>query len=174
MSSDDDLAHGKDHDHSPPIKVVLDRILKSEGIDADGFRMSLWSGFYTNPVFAQIERSFGLLRDANNILFCLAHYGPLTSKSIADVLGRPKNSISRSVEHLLYRDLIESQPVEADRRRILLTIQPLGLEMIEKTTAMFRARQADMLRSLTPVERVALDHILSKLMRHSDDWLQPL
>src|SRR5262245_20005045 len=84
--------------HSTAPMAVLGSILGSPWIDKDGFRLSLWSGFYTTPVFAEIERKFGLLRDANNILFCLAAHGPLTAKSISDVLGRPKNSISRGVD----------------------------------------------------------------------------
>lgn len=155
----------------PPTRQVLDRILASELVDLDGFRMSLWSGFYTNPVFAEIERSYGLLRDENNILFCLATCGALTAKSIVDVLGRPKNSISRAAERLLQRELIRREAVKSDRRRALLTIEPTGLAIVQETNALFHERQARMLRCLSPVERVALDAILGKLMVHAGDWL---
>ena len=150
---------------------MLDRILGSELVDLDGFRMSLWSGFYTNPVFAEIERSHGLLRDENNILFCLAACGALTAKSIVDVLGRPKNSISRAAERLLQRELIRREAVKSDRRRALLTIEPAGRAIVQETTTLFHERQARMLRRLSPVERVALDGILGKLMVHAEDWL---
>src|SRR5437588_13074554 len=114
------LPNGPDYGLS--VKSILDRILHSDRIDLDGFRLSLWAGFYTAPIFSQIERRFDLLRDENNILFCLANYGQLTAKSICDVLGRPKNSISRAIERLLQRDLIRREQVKADRRRNLLTI----------------------------------------------------
>lgn len=155
----------------PTSRSVLDAILASNWVDADGFRLSLWSGFYTTPVFLNIERRFGLLRDENNILFCLANYGPLTAKSISDVLGRPKNSISRAVERLLQRDLIRRKKVESDRRHTLLTIEQAGIAMIKKTTAMFRVREAEMLRSLSSVERTALDQILAKLMGDAEYWM---
>ena len=122
-------------------------------------------------MFADIQRNTGLLRDENNILFCLAHYGPLTAKSISQVLGRPKNSISRAVDRLLARKMVRSEPVEWDRRHLRLSIEPSGLQLITRTTAQFRARQEEMLRVLTPTERVALDHLLGKLMDDAEAWL---
>ena len=151
---------------------MLDRILASEGIDADGFRLSFWAGFYTAPVFARIEREHGLLRDENNLLFCLEHCGPLTAKSVSDVLGRPKNSISRAVEHLLQRGLIRRELVESDRRRALLTIQPEGRDLIVVTTGLFKVRQEEMLGCLSAIERVALDAILTKLMANAAPWFR--
>jgi len=158
-------------DLTPPPKRILEAILASPGVDLDGFRMSLWSGFYTNTVFAEIQRRTGLLRDENNILFCLAHYGPLTAKSITQVLGRPKNSISRAVDRLLERRFVRSAPVERDRRHVRLTIEPAGLQFVTRSTAQFRARQEEMLQVLSPTERVALDHLLGKLMEDADVWL---
>src|SRR5258707_7890740 len=128
---------------APPIRI-LEAILGSAGVDLDGFRMSLWSGFYTMPVFAQIQRRWGLLRDENNILFCLDHCGPLTARSISQVLGRPKNSISRAVERLLDRNLIVSEPVASDRRHSLLTLLPPGRKLVDQSTALFRERQEHM------------------------------
>ena len=152
---------------------MLEAILGSSWVDHDGFRLSLWSGFYTTPVFQKIERKYGLLRDENNILFCLATCGPLTAKSISDVLGRPKNSISRAVERLLRRQLIRRKKVEADRRHALLTIERDGVAMIKKTTALFRAREDEMLGSLSPTERLALDRILARLVDDAESWMAP-
>ncbi|HEX2525747.1 MAG TPA: MarR family transcriptional regulator [Geminicoccus sp.] len=159
--------------HVPTIRSILGGILRNDRVDADGFRISLWSGFYTTPMFNKIERTYGLLRDENNILFCLAFDGQLTAKSISDVLGRPKNSISRAVEQLLRKELIRREPVKSDRRWALLTIEPAGLAVIEKTSALFRQRENEMLKCLSPVERVALDHILAKLIQDAEHWLKP-
>ncbi len=160
-------------DHSPSPEAVLDRILTSDEIDLDGFRLSLWAGFYTTPAFVQIERVHGLLRDENNILFCLAHYGPMTAKSACDVLGRPKNSISRAVESLLRRELIGREQVKSDRRRALLTIRHAGLRLGRATMEMLKARQEDMPGCLSAIERVALAGILAKLMANAAAWLAP-
>jgi MarR family transcriptional regulator, temperature-dependent positive regulator of motility len=155
----------------PSPKRILDTMMRKPGLDLDGFRISLWSGLYTSSVFADIQRTTGLLRDEHNVLSCLAYYGPLTAKSISQALGRPKNSISRAVDGLLARKLVRSEPVEWDRRHLRLTIEPPGSHLIARTTAKCRARQEEMLRVLTPIERVALDHLLAKLMNDVGAWL---
>ena len=161
-------------DHNPPPHRVLEALVRSTGVDLDGFRISLWAAFYTTPVFGQIERRFGLLRDENNVLFCLAHAGQLTAKTICQVLGRPKNTISRAVDRLLQRRLIRRDPLAADRRHALLTLEPAGRHLIEQTTKLFAERQTDMLRALSPAERRALDRILTKLIADAEHWLAPL
>ncbi len=157
--------------HSAAPKDILDRILQSTTIDRDGLRISLWAGFYTGPVFAEIERKFGLLRDENNILFCLANYGQLTAKSICDFTGRPKNSISRAVERLLQKKLIRRRMDKVDRRKGLLNIEPEGRQLHDETQQLFLQREAFMLKNLTPTERMTLDRIMTKLMNDAEDWI---
>jgi DNA-binding MarR family transcriptional regulator len=152
---------------------ILFRLLELDDIDRDGFRMSLWSSFYTGPVFAEIERRFGLARDENNVLFSLAYCSPLTAKSISDFLGRPKNSISRAVDLLLKKNLIEAETDVTDRRRILLTIRPEGRALHEQTLEVSKAHERLMLKALDADERKALDAILAKLMRSAEDWIGP-
>jgi MarR family transcriptional regulator, temperature-dependent positive regulator of motility len=159
--------------HTATPKEILHKVLECPDIDRDGLRMSLWSVFYTGPVFAEIQQRFGLLRDENNVLFALATYGPLTAKSISEFLGRPKNSISRAVDRLLRRGLIRADVDPADRRRVPLTIEPAGRALHEQTLAISKARERAMLASLSPVERTALDAILQKLMVAADEWIEP-
>ncbi|RDE08885.1 MarR family winged helix-turn-helix transcriptional regulator [Pelagibacterium lacus] len=158
--------------HVATPKEILDKVLLYPNIDRDGLRLSLWSGFYTGPVFAQIEQRFGLYRDENNVLFALATYGQLTAKSICEFLGRPKNSISRAIDRLLKKGLIHTEVDPGDRRRVLLTIEPAGRDLHEQTLKIHKEREAHMLRSLTPVERTALDSILSKLIDDADSWIE--
>ncbi|MAN77073.1 MarR family transcriptional regulator [Pelagibacterium flavum] len=159
--------------HVATPKGILDKVLSNPDIDRDGLRLSLWSGFYTGPVFAEIEKRFGLYRDENNVLFALATYGQLTAKSISEFLGRPKNSISRAIDRLLKKGLVHTEVDPADRRRVLLTIEPAGRELHEQTLAIHKAREAYMLKNLSPVERTALDAILAKLIEDADDWIEP-
>lgn len=162
---------GESHVATP--KEILDKVLSNPEIDRDGLRLSLWSGFYTGPVFAEIEQRFGLYRDENNVLFALATYGQLTAKSICEFLGRPKNSISRAIDRLLKKGLVHTEVDPSDRRRVLLTIEPAGRALHEKTLRIHKKREAHMLKSLTQVERTALDAILSKLIADADSWIEP-
>lgn len=154
-------------------KDVLDVVMKSPLIDRFGFRMSLWAGLYAGPVFVEIEKRLGVTRDENNILFSLTIYGSTTAKVISDYLGRPKNSISRAVEKLLQRGLIASEVDPTDRRRIVLSVKPEGRATYLESSRIWRLRQDRLLAALSPVERVAFDAILDKLLA-VDDWDVPI
>ncbi|MFO1057764.1 MAG: winged helix DNA-binding protein [Dongiaceae bacterium] len=158
--------------HSASAREILDAML-AQGVDRDGYRIGLWANFYTVPVFAEIERRFGLLRDENNILFCLAHYGSLTARSICEVTARPKNSVSRAVEKLLRAGLIRRETDPEDRRKGVLTITPEGRDLLARTSVLFQEREALMLRRLTAADRRTLDRLLTKLMAGIPEWGGP-
>lgn len=153
---------------------VLEAVLTNQEIDRDGFRLSLWAGYYTSPVFAEIERRFGLYRDENNVLFALSIYGQLTASSISVFLGRPKNSISRAVDRLIRKELIRTDTDPTDRRRVLLTVEPAGVALHKCTLAIHKEREALMLDNLTEEERAILDVLLAKMMQNAETWMQPL
>ena len=153
---------------------VLATVLQDPEIDHDGFRLSLWAGHYTTPVFAEIERRFGLFRDENNVLFALSVYGQLTASSISAFLGRPKNSISRAVDRLIRKGLIRTESDPSDRRRVLLTVEPAGVELHRQTLLIHKEREAFMLAQLTAEERAILDVLLGKMMQNADSWIQSL
>jgi DNA-binding MarR family transcriptional regulator len=159
-------------DHSASAHEILD-VMLSKGVDRDGYRIGLWANFYTVPVFAEIERRFGLLRDENNILFCLTHYGSLTARSICEVTARPKNSVSRAVERLLRGGLIRRQTDPEDRRKGVLTITAKGQELLAQTSVLFQERESLMLRRLSAADRRTLDRLLAKLMAGIPEWGGP-
>lgn len=158
--------------HSASARDILD-VMLAGNVDRDGYRIGLWANFYTVPVFAEIERRFGLLRDENNILFCLTHYGSLTARSICEVTARPKNSVSRAVERLLRAGLVRRETDPDDRRKGVLTITPEGRELLTRTSVLFQEREALMLRRLTATERRTLDRLLGKLMAGIPEWGGP-
>ncbi|WP_159014510.1 MarR family winged helix-turn-helix transcriptional regulator [Acidisoma sp. S159] len=136
----------------------------------NGWRMSLWSNFLTNPTYATIERDFGLLRDDVNILYCVVFCGGLTATTICDLTGRPKNSVSRAVERLCLRHLIGRTTDPEDRRRSLLTVRKKGRETFARLLPLFLERERRMLQALDETELAALDGILGKLMASMPDW----
>lgn len=150
---------------------ILQKILDSDGIDRDAFRLSLWVGFYTGGLFAELQSRLGVHRDESNVLFSLVQYGQLTAKSICEALGRPRNSISRAVERLIRKGLILAETDPTDRRQVLLTATSEGRDICKQILQVSRAREAAMLSSLSPAERLALDSILTKLINHAADWM---
>ncbi|WP_272011035.1 MarR family winged helix-turn-helix transcriptional regulator [Roseovarius sp. ZX-A-9] len=136
----------------------------------DAYRMSLWSNFFNGPVYKQLQKTHGLVRDEVNTLFCLAHLDDLNQRDICLVMGRPKNSVSRAIARLVERDLIEARGDPGDRRRAKLRLKPKGRALYETTSRLFVEREAKMLASLTPREREQLGAILTKLMESHHEW----
>jgi MarR family transcriptional regulator, temperature-dependent positive regulator of motility len=148
---------------------MLDRLVSRLPL-RNGWRMSLWSNFLNNPTYGEIERQFGLLRDDVNILYCVTLCGDLTASIICDLTGRPKNSVSRAVERLLQRSLLDRTTDPQDRRRSLLTVREKGREVFAQLLPMFLERERRMLQALDERELAALDAILAKLMDSMPDW----
>lgn len=156
-------------DHNAGFREVLDTML-SKHASPTGYLMSLWTFFYTGPVFARIEKEFSLLRDEFNVLACLTDYGPITAKGVCEVTGRPKNSVSRAVERLVSRELIDRRPDPRDRRKSVLTARPRGRALYRKTLPLFQDREALMLRHLSDRERETLNRLLFRLIESRPDW----
>lgn len=148
-------------------------ILNSPLITRFGFRISLWNGFFSGPLFAEMERRFNVTRDEHNVLFFLTVYGSTSAKVISESLGRPKNSVSRAVDSLLRRGLIHSESDPTDRRRIVLAVEPEGQDLYLQVARMWRKRQDLLTAHLTAEEKQQLEGLLDKLLS-LDGWDTPL
>jgi DNA-binding MarR family transcriptional regulator len=157
-------------DHSAGFGDVLEAMMAAKNRDRFGYRITLWANFYAGPVYAEIERRFGLLHDEWNILDHLANYGPLTARSICESTGRPKNSVSRAVERLALAELIDRKPATGDGRKVILSIRPKGRRLFARTVPLYLAREKLMLQGLGTRERRRLDRLLDKLIASSGAW----
>jgi DNA-binding MarR family transcriptional regulator len=131
-----------------------------------GFRIIVLGNFYTGAPSARVLRDFGLTRDEMSILSSLHHWGGLTANIIVGLTGRPKNSISRAVIRLVRDGLVSSRVDDEDRRRQILTIEPVGEALYDKAAAVFLAREDEMFGCLSKSETAALDAILRKLLQN--------
>ena len=73
---------------------------KVEGNQWIGLRISVVSNRYTAPLYAEIERRYGLLRDEAAVLVAIANDEGSNAQEIVQHTGRPKNTISRAVRKL--------------------------------------------------------------------------
>lgn len=148
---------------------MLERLL-SNLPTRDGWRLSLWANFFTNPVYADLEKRFGLLRDDLNVLYCTAGCGEITATTICHLTGRPKNSVSRAVDRLQQAGMIRREVDARDQRRSILTILPKGQALYDQVLPVFTAREQLMLAPLDDDDRRKLDIMLDKLMASMRDW----
>lgn len=142
----------------------------TNGPISDAWRFTLWSNYYTEPCFSAMSRDFDVGRDEFNVLSCLSSYGPMAAKTICDVTGRPKNSISRAVTRLSERKMIRRKINPLDRRESSLILNESGRKLYERVVPVAIERQSAMLSGLSPDERALLDQVLNKLMQFRHEW----
>jgi MarR family transcriptional regulator, temperature-dependent positive regulator of motility len=142
----------------------------TNGPISDAWRLTLWSNYYTEPCFAVLSRDFDVGRDEFNVLSCLSSYGPMAAKTICEVTGRPKNSVSRAVTRLSERKMIRRKINPLDRRESALILNESGRKLYERVLPVAIERQTMMLSGLSSSERATLDKVLNKLMQFRHEW----
>jgi MarR family transcriptional regulator, temperature-dependent positive regulator of motility len=151
------------------IDEIFDAVVTNGPIN-DAWRLTLWANYYTEPTFTVLLQEFDVGRDEFNVLSCLASYGSMVAKTICDVTGRPKNSISRAVNRLVERKMIRRKTNAHDRRESVLMLNDEGRRLYEKVVPVAVDRQNAMLDCLSAAERRTLDDILNRLMSARHQW----
>lgn len=137
----------------------------------DGYRLSFLANYFTGPVYSGIERDTGLTRPEYVTLFCVSHRDGLAASDISVLAGYPKNSISRGVNLLIRKGLIEKRADPRDGRRASLHATAAGTRLYRATVTGFVAQQERMLGCLSAAERRQLDRLLGKLVDASPGWI---
>ena len=155
-------------DTEPPVRSLRDLTAIFERNEVrDTFRISYLANSLVLPVYDRIKRDFGLTRGEYLLLFCLAHVEALTAQDVANMTGRPRNSISRAVHRMLSLGYLDRAPDESDGRQALLTITAKGRKLHEQIVEGFVEREKEVLGILDDRERQTLDRILQKLVLHT-------
>ena len=94
----------------------------------DTFRISYLANRLVLPAYDDIKRAYGLSRGEYLLLFCLSYIEELTAQDIAEMTGRPRNSISRAVHRMLDEGYLKRSPDPADGRQALLPALLVGID----------------------------------------------
>ncbi|MCS7002247.1 MAG: MarR family winged helix-turn-helix transcriptional regulator [Dehalococcoidia bacterium] len=97
------------------------------------------------------------------MLTCLAEYGPMTQRDLAQALGMDSGDSVRFLDDLEQAGLIERRADPHDRRRNVITITPAGLRMRDDLAQMTQAVEDEVFGVLTPSERAVLHDLLLRL-----------
>jgi len=130
----------------------------------DTFRISYLANSLVLPVYDDIKRDHGLSRGEYLLIFCLSYSEELTAQDVADITGRPRNSISRAVHRMLQEGYLTRSPDPDDGRQALLRITPKGRRLHQQIVPRFAEREGELLGVLSDDERRKLDQLLAKLV----------
>ncbi len=132
----------------------------------DTYRTSFLANSILLPVYNSIKGDYNLTRGEYLLIFCLAHFPELTAQDVANMTGRPRNSISRGVHRMLSEGYLSRSPDETDGRQVLLTITDKGRKLHKELVERFIERDKAAFSALTPAEHNTFDRLLQKLVIH--------
>ena len=110
----------------------------------------------------QALREYGLTLSQREVLLALYEEGPLDQGTLRDRLGLEQSSVSRLVDGLVRRGLVEIQPGEMDRRVRIAVLSTEGEELLVRTPGSSELGGTIMLEGLTHAERSELVRLLKR------------
>ena len=117
-----------------------------------------------------IQEATGLGGSEFEVLLRLARHPErrTTSARLAEDLSFTSGGLTRLIARMENAGLLTRQPHPDDRRAAFLEATPKGYDLLERALAAHVPQiTADLLEPLTPVERLILRELVTKLLAHS-------
>ena len=114
-------------------------------------------------------KEFGLSIPEWRVLANLGRFGPLNAGELAERSSMDKPKVTRALQRLEARGLVQRTIVSADRRQVRLALTRRGRLQFRQIAALALEWEAELLACLSPAERNAFDRILTKLMRRANE-----
>ncbi|MEZ3160294.1 MarR family transcriptional regulator [Microbacterium sp. BWT-B31] len=126
-------------------------------------RLGLFGGRLVDRVFADK----GLDRGEFNVLAALRRGGPpfrLTPSELAAAELTTRGGMTKRIDRLQARGLVERRTHSADRRSLLVGLTAEGVRLTDELIALHVANESRLLAVLDPEELAAFDHAIRKLL----------
>jgi MarR family transcriptional regulator, lower aerobic nicotinate degradation pathway regulator len=107
-------------------------------------------------------RAYGLTLSQRDVLLALYEEGPLDQGALRDRLGLEQSSVSRLVDGLVRRALVELQTGAVDRRVRLAVLTPEGRDLLLTTPGASELGGTVMVQDMSALERRELVRLLER------------
>ena len=97
------------------------------------------------------------------VLTYLSRMEGASLSAVADRVGLSLPAMSRLIDGLVSRDLVQRQESPEDRRRVTLQLTNLGKDLVRTARAGAQARLAEVLSPLAPSRRAEVSHAMQQL-----------
>ncbi len=119
---------------------------------------------YNQPLYGWVQERFGLARVEFVVIYSLALQDGITASEIAASTAFPKNTLSRAVNQLIKRGLVERRTDLVDRRQQFLSLTRSGRLIFDEALPRFVALEEEMLAPLSLVERETLSTLMARVV----------
>jgi DNA-binding MarR family transcriptional regulator len=134
------------------------------------FRVNYVAHHFNQPVYDWVWKAHRLTLPEHIVLYALSLKDGITADDIAASTARPKNTLSRGVNAVLAKKLIERRADPKDRRRLLLRLTARGRRLVGETIPALVAHENGMAAALTRAERRTLETLLEKIILDQPNW----
>lgn len=130
------------------------------------FRLTVLSNQLTRRVARSYRERFNLTAPEWRVIAVLGESGALTANRVIEVTTMDKVRVSRAVAKLLKTGLITRVADPKDRRRAILDLTSKGKQIYAQIVPMVQEIEAEILATISPADRAALDRVLSMVESH--------
>lgn len=151
-------------DNGPEQRLELDSFIP--------YRLSILQQEVSRVIATAYAEKFGMMRHDWRVMAALGNDQPLSANEVCDRTHMDKVQVSRAISRLLGRELVVRVQDAEDRRRWILRLTPAGEEMYRDIVPAARAREAELLATLSESERRQLELLIDKLYRRASRLLR--
>ncbi|MBD8524924.1 MarR family winged helix-turn-helix transcriptional regulator [Pseudomarimonas arenosa] len=127
------------------------------------YRLSVLSNRISNDIAQFYQRRFGLSVTEWRAMAVIGRYPGISAVDVTERTAMDKVAVSRAVNALLQRQLVERRFDETDRRRSILRLTDAGVSIYDEIAPLALKLEASLLESFAPGEREVLMRLLDKL-----------
>jgi DNA-binding MarR family transcriptional regulator len=129
------------------------------------YRLAVAAHAVSRALSEVYTQEFGLSIPEWRVLANLGRCGPLNAGELAERSSMDKPKVTRALQRLEARGLVQRAIVSADRRQVRLTLTRRGRLQFRQIAALALEWEAKLLGGLSSAERSTFDRVLTKLMR---------
>lgn len=131
------------------------------------YRLSILSNQVSSGIAATYRDKFALSVTEWRIMAVLGEYPGLSGEEVSNKTQIEKSILSRAIQKLLNRHLIERSIDDADRRRHNLVLSPLGGDIYRQIVPLSLAYEKELLGCFSAAERKQFSQLIDRLSAHA-------
>ena len=127
--------------------------------------LGYWLRLVSNSVSSAFAEKLGAqgVSVAEWVAMRLIHGADVSASAIADEMGMTRGAISKIVDRLAARGLVERRPLPSDGRAQILKLTAKGARLLPVLAALADANDAEFFHGLPKADRAALMRILKDI-----------
>lgn len=127
------------------------------------YRLSVLNEQVSRSLAALYSERFDLTPPEWRAMAVLARFQPLSAAGVCARTNMDKVRVTRAIARMIASDLVWREEDSSDRRFVSLRLTDKGRTVYDQILPLVRAREAEILATLTPQEVSTLEALLRKL-----------